>query len=200
MKVRVHSLIGLAVLCAAAASCGRPSPVAPTAAASAALLQGQQTAAPASAPRKSSDRISTLGTITPLLAGSLSIVNADGDGISGTYTGTAQSTDLGTEIASLTITISGGSGAFAGAAGTLAMTGAGAWVDEGSFLLKGGGELSIAGGKSAVVMIGLRGTAVASCDSSGHTTITANAEGVMGRAGRVSATLRHEVGNAGCGA
>ena len=198
MNVRVHSLIVCTAICAAAVACGRPSPVAPDAAASA-TPPGQQASGPTSVPRNSYLGTSTQGTAVPLVAGSLSIVNAKGDGISGTYTGTVQFIGGGIETASLIVTISSGSGAFAGASGNLAMTGGGSLADEGDFLLSGSGSITIAGQKSAFVTIGLRGVSVLGCDiSAGQATITANAQGVMSRAGTVSATLHHEVGTPGC--
>ena len=198
MNVRVHSLIAYAAICATAVACSRSSPVAPGAAASAALLQGQQASASTGAPSKGYHGISTAGATISLLAGSVSIVNTDGDGISGTYTGSAQLAADGTETASLIVTISGGSGAFNGAAGRFAMTGSGSLADEGDFALNASGDMTIAGQKSAVVMIGLRGTSAASCDGSGHIAIAARGAGVMGRAGRVSATLHHQLGSSGC--
>src|SRR5690606_5239145 len=131
----------------------------------------------------------------PLLAGSFAIENRHGDGIAGTYTGTATIPDDGRENSSLTLHIEGGSGAYAGATGTLAMNGVGAFAGEGTFSLDGSGEVALAGDRRAVVVVNLRGTSLAGCSPGERIAITQTAEGTLSRVGRVTATLTHEVGD-----
>jgi hypothetical protein len=133
-----------------------------------------------------------------LLAGSFAIVNRNGDGITGRYTGTATFSDAGREDSSVTLHIEGGSGAYAGAIGTLAMNGAGAFAGEGAFSLDGTGEVVLPGGRRAVVVLNLQGASLAGCSPGERIAITQSAEGTLSRAGRVTATLTHEVGNTGC--
>jgi hypothetical protein len=189
MKLRVHRLLGHAILCAGlavVASCSRPSPL------------PESTLAPAGVQSGNQAQTSLDAVAFPLLAGSFAIVNRNGDGIDGTYSGTATFTDGGLERSSLTLHIASGSGAYAGAAGTLAMSGVGAFAGEGAFSLDGTGEVVLAGGRRAVVVVNLRGTSVAGCSPSERIAITQTAGGTLSRVGRVTATLTHEVGETGC--
>jgi hypothetical protein len=201
MKTRFHSLFGYAVLSVgvmSTMSCSRPSSVTPTAPSPAALQQGQHVLSASSLAaglRASSGEVVAF----PLVAGSFAIANLDGDGIVGTYTGIATFADSTHQKSSLTFEIGNGSGGFAGAHGTIAMKGNGSFADEGQFLLEGSGEITIAGGSRSIIALSLRGSSVASCSTSGQIAITQSAEGTMGRAGHVTATLSHEVGNTGCG-
>ncbi len=108
------------------------------------------------------------------------------------------SSDGAFEHASLTLQISDGSGALAGAGGVIPVAGLGSFVGEGDFLLQGHGEMTLAGGQRAILAVTLQGSSFASCSDSGQITISQSAAGAMGRVGRVSATLQHTVGGAGC--
>jgi hypothetical protein len=119
--------------------------------------------------------------------------------VSGTYTGTAQVRDDGSQTAVLALRIANGSGPFDGASGIMILAGVGAFAGEGEFLLDGRGEVTLAGGKRALLVLSLRGTAVATCSASGRIAITQTGDGTMTRAGRVTATLTHEVEYTGCG-
>jgi hypothetical protein len=201
MKTRVHSVLGLVVLCVgltSAISCSRSSPVSPSAPPPPAL-QGAEHALSASPVTLANglQAISADAAVFPLLAGSFAIVNRDGDGIVGTYSGTTQFAEGAQQKSSLTFQISNGSGTFAGATGILEVKGVGSFAGAGEFLLDGGGEVTLAAGKRAVVMLSLRGSSVASC-SGGHIAIDQTAEGALARAGRVAARLSHVVGNTGC--
>ena len=189
MKLRVHRLLGHSILCAglaAAASCSRPSPL------------PQSALAPAGVQNGGRGETSLDAAAFPLLAGSFAIVNRNGDGIAGTYTGTVTFSDAGLQRSSLTLRIASGSGAYEGAAGTLAMDGAGAFADEGGFSADATGEVALAGDRRAVVVVNLRGTALADCSPGERIAITQTAEGTLSRVGRVTATLTHEVGDTGC--
>jgi hypothetical protein len=200
MKTRLYSLFGFVLLfasLASATSCGRPAPVSPTVPSPA--LQGEEHALAESpvAAVKGLHAIAADAAAFPLLTGSFAIENGSGDGIAGTYTGTTQFAGGAVQKSSLTLQVSSGSGIFARAAGTLAIKGVGSFAGSGEFLLDGSGEVTMAAGKRLLVL-SLRGTSVASCNTSGHIVIGQTADGVLARAGRVQARLSHVVGNTGC--
>ena len=189
MKLQVQTGAGSAVLCTGlllAASCSQPSSLSPAAPAATTPQIGNQA------------RIFAETVSFPLLTGSFAIANGSGDGLTGIYAGTAVFPGAGVQNASLTLQILSGSGAFAGATGTLAVTGDGAFAGEGAFSLHGTGEIMLNGGRQAVVVLGLRGTSLAGCSPAERIAISQTADGIMSRAGRVTATLSHEVGETGC--
>ena len=189
MAITAHSLFRHAVLWAgllSATACTRPS-------------SGPQSALAPSAPAAGRRaQVSTEAQAVPLVAGSFTIANAEGDGIVGTYTGTSRFLDAGSQTASVTLKIASGSGKFAGVTGAVTMSGVGSFADEGSFLLNGHGEIALAGGKRGTIVLSLRGSSVATCSTSERIVISQTATGAMGYVGRVTATLSHEVGNADC--
>jgi len=134
--------------------------------------------------------------VFPLLNGAFTIANKTGDRISGTYTGTA--TFDASQKGSVTLQVSAGSGAFAGAAGQLVLDASGAITGEGQFSLSGGGELTLANGRRADVALSLKGTSTVSCSPSARILISQSAVGNVRHVGRVEAQLTHEVGNTGC--
>ncbi len=133
----------------------------------------------------------------PLVNGSFAIANRTGDGFSGSYSGTATSNGA-LQTASVTVQVSGGSGAFAGATGQLVLDASGALTGEGPFALSGGGELTLANGRRTDVALSLRGASNSGCSTSQRILITQSAVGTLRHAGRVDAQLTHEVGNTGC--
>ena len=188
MNSRLHSLVSHAVLCAGVilvTSCSRPS-------------SGFQPTAPGALTRGPSTPGSAEGQVFPLLEGSFAIWARAGDGIVGTYAGTSTLSEAGRQRSSITLQVTGGSGVFAGATGSLVVSGTGAFADEGTVVLEGDGEVTLAGGRRAVVVFNLRGSSVASCSLTEQIAIDQSATGTMSRAGRVEARLRHVVGNTGC--
>lgn len=186
MRTTVHSLVGHAVLCVAllgTVSCSRSSPLAP--ARTPATLGGPTT-------MESGDSVEF-----PLVAGSFAVVNRSGDEIAGTYAGTSRFSAAG-QRASVTLQALSGSGAFAGATGTIVMIGSGAFADEGGFSLDGAGTVTLGNGKPATIVLSLRGDSAASCSPRELIAIGQTAAGTMSRAGRVIAILSHEVENTGC--
>jgi hypothetical protein len=139
----------------------------------------------------------TPGATFPL-TGSFEITNADGDGIVGTYDGAAQFSGDALQTSSLTLQVSGGSGALAGATGAIVAKGEGAFADEGKFVLDGRGELTLAGGKRANIVLNLRGSSFATCSTSGLVAISQTGVGNLGRAGHVDARFSHQVANTSC--
>jgi hypothetical protein len=188
MNSRLHSIVSHGVLCAGlmlGTSCSRPS-------------SGLQPPAPGPLPGVQSTTALAEGLVFPLLEGSFDIGAKGGDGIVGTYTGTSTFSGDGRQRSFVALQVTGGSGAFAGASGFLTVTGTGAFADEGTFVLDGEGELTLVGGRRAVVVFNLRGSSVASCSLSEQIVIAQSASGTLSRAGRVDARLSHVVGNTGC--
>ena len=197
MHVQDRSVGHQAVLIAAFVSltaCGGTSRINPTALPqSGALSPGSGATAENSRPASAAPQRTS---VSPLVGGSFAILNTNGDGIQGTYTGTVQV--RATEEASLTLEISGGSGTFAGAAGSLSVRGSGSFVDEGAFLLHGQGDIRIAGGHRSVLTLFLRGNASVGCSAGGQIIVSQFGAGTMPGAGSVTATLQHTVANTGC--
>jgi|SoiMethySBSTD1v2_1073268.scaffolds.fasta_scaffold337584_2 hypothetical protein len=132
-----------------------------------------------------------------LTGGVFSITNDKGDRLQGTYTGVATFTDAGAESATVELTAAGGTGVFENATGTIAAVGKGAFADEGAFTLTADGTVALASGKRAQIGLTLRGTSLLSCVAAA-TTASQTAEGTMTRAGRVTGSLSHVVGNSDC--
>jgi len=200
MNVRVRSFVGPAVLVigfAAAAGCGRTSPVSPTPAAAPDAALSPSTSSQSMARRST-------GTAFPILNGTFQIANDSGDGIFGRYEGTAISSTGGVDRASLTLHIDGGTGQYAGASGTLDAVGVGAFTGEGTFTLYAKGD-AIVNRKHVQLKIDLTGTSVVSCAASSQIAVTQTgtgslkATGSVKNTGDVHATLTHEVGHTNCG-
>jgi hypothetical protein len=169
-----------------AAGCSRSAPLSPDpviggagadASASASPLGGGQTAQ------------------FPILEGAFTITEESGATLTGTYTGTASSNG---RKATLTVQVTGGTGAFQGATGALDGRGSGAFVGEGAFSLSLSGTISTNASSRAQFRTSLDGTSSVSCSATGHIVVEQVAGGSGVKTGQLSAILRHEVGNAGC--
>ena len=143
-------------------------------------------------------RAPDVAVVFPLVRGSFVVENGGGDGIAGTYTGRSTFGSNGRQNTSLALQVTGGSGVFAGAIGSLVVTGQGAFAGEGTFVLDGNGEVTFAGGRRAVLVLRMRGSSTAGCTASNQIAISQTADGTLGRLGRVAATLNHAVENTGC--
>jgi hypothetical protein len=131
-----------------------------------------------------------------LTNGAFSITNDKGDSVHGTYSGVATFTAAGAETAALTLTLEGGTGAFANATGTLAGNGIGAFADEGPFALTADGTVTLGSARRAQIGVTLRGTSVLTCAL--PVTASQTGDGTMTRSGRVTGSLSHVVGNVDC--
>ena len=174
--VALYAVVGLT------AGCGSPPPLSPADATPGAAVD-RRSVAPAAEVE------------FPLVFGTFDIGNTNR--ITGTHSGVSTFSTGGAEQASLTLQVTGGTGVFAGATGSLSVTGTGAFAGEGSFSLSGSGELTVAGRRINLVL-NLRGTSAATCSPRELIAITQTGSGTMGRAGRVTGTLHHEVENTGC--
>ena len=187
MKISVSALaFGVMFAGVLATGCSQPMPLQPSA------------LAPAASVSQSRSPVALLTAVFPLAGGSFTVQNAGGDAITGTYTGTATFGSDERERSSLTLQVTGGSGVFAGATGSLDITGRGAFSGEGTFVLDGSGEVRFADGRRAVLVLRMRGSSTAGCNASNQIQISQTAEGTLGRVGRVTATLSHAVENTGC--
>lgn len=192
MNARVHSVGGSVLFLvglAAAAGCGRSSPVSPTAAAAPVSTGGLDTAASQPVMRPAGGAV-----VTATLAGTFTVSNDTGDSLTGTYSGTATSSPGTTEQALLTLQITGGTGVYAGARGTADGQGYGAFSGEGTYSLAGRGDAVLGSGKHAQITMNLAGTSAASCDiDASQLVITQTGGGTVGRAGRSTSTFRHHL-------
>ena len=199
MNARVHSRIGMGVLVvalAAVAGCARTAPTSPTQSADSA---SQAVVAPGLAPNGGLMVRRSSVTQFPLVSGTFTISNDSGDSLSGTYSGTSFVSAGSPERIALTMTISSGTGVYAGASGTLSASGLGVFTGEGPFILDVKGD-AIVRGKHVPIRVNLTGTSTVSCSEDSHIIISATATGSMKKTGDVHATLVHEVGQSSCGA
>lgn len=201
MHISIRALLGAVTLGAVAtlsASCSQTPPLSPADSSGAALQQagkapnGSASAAAPGAVTTSADALEW-----PLVSGSFAAEGEKGDRLVGTYTGMTQFSDTGLQTSSITLHISSGSGAFAGATATLNLYGVGAFIGEGTFLLNGRSELSLAGGKRSALVLSLQGISTVTCDA-GRVLISQAAGGTLTHTGRITATLNHQAGNADC--
>jgi hypothetical protein len=181
----------LSLLVMSAAACGHSSPAAPDPVA--------DTNTPAASTTAIVAAVEPPATSTFLLsAGTFTITDRKGAQLSGVYTGeTSESTT--SSVTTLTLQVTGGTGALKGATGTLEGHGLGAFTGEGAFSLDISGTIATNGGKkSAKFSATLSGASRISC-SDGHVIIRQSADGSGGtKDGRLGAMMQHEVGSAGC--
>ncbi len=189
MNIMFRFPLGHAVLCAGllASGCSRQAP------------SSQSPLAPATSTQSAlRARAPDVAVVFPLVQGSFVIENGGGDGIAGTYTGSSTFGRDGRESSSLALQVTDGSGAFAGAIGSMVVTGQGAFAGEGTFALDGSGEVTFTGGRRAVLVLRMRGSSTAGCTTSNQIAISQTADGTLGRLGRVAATLSHAVESTDC--
>jgi hypothetical protein len=174
-----------------AAACGHSSPAAPDPVAASNAPEASATATAAGVEPQ------TVATF-PLSGGTFAIVNRKGAQLSGVYTGVTSTSD-GNSVTTLTLQVTGGTGGFSGAAGTLDGHGLGAFTGEGAFSLDLAGTISSGKGKkSEKFSTTLTGESLISCID-GHVIISQHSDGSGGpKNGRVGAQMQHVVDNAGC--
>jgi hypothetical protein len=171
------SLVAIGLMLAAA-GCARQAPTAP---------------APAGLTAGTSLEASTSSPSFPLLDGTFTLTTATGT-MSGTYTGTEAR--KGQTDASVGVNVTGGTGSFDGATATLRGDGVGTFAGEGSFTLALKGRVAAVASQFNL-RITLAGTTSLSCDA-GRVIATQTSTGTGDGLGAVTASFRHQVGNAGC--
>jgi hypothetical protein len=132
----------------------------------------------------------TPGIITPLSSGTLTVTTRQGT-LTGTYTGEERGS-----TGALTLQLTGGTGEFAGAGGTLSGSGDGEFTGEGHFSLVLDGTFTTAAG-SRKIRIGIRGTATIFClDEVPILTLTGS--GNVTGSGPSTVVATHQVANGDC--
>ena len=130
-----------------------------------------------------------------LEAGSLSLESPHGS-LSGDFSGAA--TAAGNDVTAVTtVVVTGGTGQYAGASGTLTGTGSGAFVGEGGFSLLLQGSI-LTGRGSRPFRASVRGTSALSCRD-GTVVVLQSGSGTATALGRISAQMRYDItSNADC--
>jgi hypothetical protein len=131
-----------------------------------------------------------------LLDGSFRLMGAGGDFMTGTYAGVASVGRLATSTSEFKIT--GGTGAFSGAVGTLSGNGKGAFTGEGRFSLTLAGRVTTQSSGGVKLRLALEGTATVSCTASNQISVTQNGTGSAPRVGIVSGTFQHHLSDTRC--
>jgi hypothetical protein len=170
-----RSLVAFTAASLVLSACSGSSPLSP-----------DQAATPGSTAAKSSPPEPTF----PLLAGALTITTREGT-VTGTYTGEARPSG-----GVFTLSITGGTGAFAAGSGILRGSGQGGFIGEGKFSHVLDGELWTTAG-SRRVKIGIKGTAILSCVNEA-VIVNLTGSGHLTRYGQITAIARHQIGNASC--
>jgi hypothetical protein len=131
--------------------------------------------------------------------GSFTVTAPNGDYFGGNYTGvaTVSSSSPIRATASLDLNVSTGTGAFAGAQGSVSGVGNGAFSGEGPFSLGLDGFISTTADRRFHVKVDVTGTSSASCTT--PIILTLNGTGVAAKVGNVQTAFAHQVGNTGCG-
>jgi len=200
---RVSLVPVLIVLAVAASACsggevtapGASSTVAPVSAlpAPGSAVDGSPMGRPSSRP---------LGQTTNTFAlsnGRFTVTVSPEDSFSGAYTGTASVSLSGRSTASLDLDVTGGTGVFKDAQGSLSGVGTGAaFIGEGSFSLGLDGFIATAADRRFHVKVDVTGTSSASC-SPPSVDVTLNGAGDAFKVGSVQTVFRHLVGNTNCG-
>ena len=186
-----------------ALGCSQSAPTAPTPTAVAASPVASATSVSGSAAGGTSVGSSSLAASSAshsvdLSGGTFRVTTTSSDQLTGTYTGRATVPQSRPATVTFDLRVTGGSGAFQGASGTLRGDGTGAFAGEGTFSLSLKGPLSLAGKPgSSNVQTDISGTARTSCVG-GRIQVTLQGSGSSNRFGNVTETLTHVLGNAAC--
>jgi hypothetical protein len=136
----------------------------------------------------------------PLLNGMFTITTRTGDRLTGTYVGEVTAPIPGRPTAMLTLEVTGGTGVFEGATGTLDAEGSGAFVGEGQFVLSSlHGVLSTTAEPAGFVFRAtVVGTSALSCSAADRILLTLRGRATVARVGHVDVELSSEIGNTEC--
>jgi hypothetical protein len=179
------ALATLALAAMTAAACGHSSPAAPEAATT-------SNDAAAIAPTALSKPGSKTNAETfPLSGRSFTIQGPNGDQITGEAKSGESTIRLnGPSTTTLTLVVTGGTGALSGASGVLDGKGSGVFTGEGYFALEVSGFLSTGDKRKTKFTAAFEGSATVSCESP-HVIVSLSDSNNVNQ-------LTHEVGNAGC--
>ena len=153
------------LLCALAGGCSAQAPTAPERVGAAAIIG--PTEMPPSSPAGTSASASVHAKVRTshnfdLLEGTVRLTLADGSALWGTYHGAA-GVPMGKPRASLEGTVTGGTGLFAGAGGSLSGTGVGGFAGDGEFSVALRAAVATGDGESLDFRAALKGTSTSTC-------------------------------------
>ena len=135
-----------------------------------------------------------------LANGTFKFTSPDGE-LTGTYTGFVTAPTSGRPRMTITLQVTGGSGAFVGATGTLVGEGKGAFVTGGDFVLSVGGMVRTSAAPSAskfhTTVVGTA-TLPLTCSSNNHRISRLRGEGTIPTAGRARMELDSEIVETNC--
>ena len=189
------------LLCALGAGCSAQAPTAPERVGAAAIIG--PTEMPPSSPAGTSASASVHAKARTshnfdLLEGTVSLTLADGSALWGTYHGAASIPSSGQPRASLEGTVTGGTGLFAGAGGSLSGTGVGGFAGDGVFSVTLRAAVATGDGESLDVRVALKGTSTSTCTTTAPPRMaldgTGNAKGLASATGH----LEHNLGTRIC--
>jgi hypothetical protein len=124
----------------------------------------------------------------------MSLTLSDGSTIWGTYHGTATVPSVGQSRATLEGEITGGTGMFAGATGSLDGTGVGGLVNDGEFSVKFYATASTANEKSLAVAVTLNGISSSTCTTTAPPRVALDGTGRAKGLGSAAAHFEHNLG------
>jgi hypothetical protein len=189
------------LLCALAGGCSTQAPTAPERVGASAIIG--PTEMPASSPAGASAPASVHAKARTshnfeLLEGTVRLTLADGSALWGTYHGAASIPSSGKPRASLEGTVTGGTGLFAGAGGSLSGTGVGGFAGVGEFSVALRAAVATGEGESLDVRAALSGTSTSTCSTTAPPRMalvgTGNAKGLASATGH----LEHNLGTRIC--
>ena len=132
-----------------------------------------------------------------VLAGAFLLTTDAGDTIVGIYAGEALVALPGQDRASLRLTVTGGTGIFNGASGSLTGEAIGAFTGDGDFLLVLSGSVATTA-QLVDFHVSVKGASVASCAAEERILVRLQGQGVAGRFGALTTAFSHQVSNSGC--
>jgi hypothetical protein len=133
-----------------------------------------------------------------LLEGIVTITLADGSTLSGTYHGTNTIPSSGPARATLDGVLTGGTGEFAGAKGTLSGTGTGGFSDDGPFSVALRAIGSTGNGVPLDVRASLKGTSTSACTTTAPPRMFLDGTGTAKSIASATGHLEHNLGSQIC--
>jgi hypothetical protein len=176
--------------------CAAQSPAAPDRAAPPAIagsVEALASLAEAGAPTVQQGRVRTSYSVD-LLEGTMSLTLADGTTMWGMYRGTATVPSVGQSRATLEGEVTGGTGMFAGATGTIEGAGIGGFVNDGEFSVRLHATVSMANGHSREVSVALNGISTSTCTTTAPPRVTLDGTSKSRGIGSAAAHLEHNLG------
>jgi hypothetical protein len=199
--IRGGTLSITVVLCALVAGCSAQAPTAPERVGAAAITG--PTDMPAPSPAASSASLSLQASARTshdfdLLEGSFTLTFADGSALWGTYHGDARLPSSGQPRASLEGVVTGGTGLFAGATGSLRGRGTGGFAGDGEFTVALRAAVSTPDSGSLDLRATLKGTSTSTCTLTAPPRMALDGSGSARGLASVTGRLEHNLGTQIC--